>query len=310
MSLVSLLRLAGVSGLLHLYIALRLLPWLSLDAWGVAAGASLLLASALLAPAPLLYWRARRKPVPDLVAWMGYLAMGVFSSLFVLTLLRDLVLLGATLFGAAGPGLHRDSAILVVLLTVLVTVAGLFNARRLARVVEVSVPIVGLPDALAGFTIVQISDIHIGSTIKGGYLDAIVGRVNGLKPDLVALTGDLVDGSVARLAPHVASLARLSARHGVYAVTGNHEYYSGAPAWVAELRRLGLRVLLNQSEVLEHGGARLLVGGVTDYSAHLFDPAQRSDPQAALAGSPARRGVQAAAGAPAAQRAGGRRGRF
>jgi predicted MPP superfamily phosphohydrolase len=240
----------------------------------------------VLTPAPLLYWRARRKPVPDLVAWMGYLAMGVFSSLFVLTVLRDLALLGAFLFGAAGPVLHRDSAILVVLLTALVTIAGVFNARRLARVVEVSVPIAGLPEALAGFSIVQISDIHIGSTIKGGYLEAIVGRVNGLKPDLVALTGDLVDGSVERLAGDVAPLGRLSARHGVYAVTGNHEYYSGAAAWVTELRRLGLRVLLNQSEVLEHGGARLLVGGVTDYSAHLFDPDQRSDPQAALAGAP------------------------
>jgi len=181
---------------------------------------------------------------------------------------------------------RETSAVAVVLAALLVTIAGLFNARRLARVVEVDLPIAGLPQALSGFSIVQISDIHVGSTIKHGYLSAIVGRVNDLKPDLIAVTGDLVDGSVARLRPHVAPLGELSARHGVYCVTGNHEYYSGVDAWVAELRRLGLRVLLNQSAVLEHGGVRLLVGGVTDWSGHHFDPAHRSDPHAALAGAP------------------------
>jgi len=166
-------------------------------------------------------------------------------------------------------------------------VVGVINARRLAKVVHVDIPIAGLPAALRGFTIVQISDIHVGPTIKQGYLAAIVGAVNALKPDMVAVTGDLVDGSVARLAPHVAPLAGIVARHGVYCVTGNHEYYSGADAWVAELRRLGLSVLMNQNVVLEHDGARVLVGGVTDFSAHTFDPAQRSDPRAALSGAPA-----------------------
>jgi len=166
-------------------------------------------------------------------------------------------------------------------------VVGVINARRLAKVVHVDIPIAGLPAALRGFTIVQISDIHVGPTIKQGYLAAIVGAVNALKPDMVAVTGDVVDGSVARLAPHVAPLAGIVARHGVYCVTGNHEYYSGADAWVAELRRLGLSVLMNQNVVLEHDGARVLVGGVTDFSAHTFDPAQRSDPRAALSGAPA-----------------------
>src|SRR5581483_3465973 len=224
--------------------------------------------------------------------WAGYLAMGLFSSLFVLTVLRDLALLVLAAAGWLLPALapsaqvREISAAAVVLAALLVTVAGLFNARRLARVVEVELPIAGLPQALSGFSIVQISDIHVGSTIKNGYIRAVVGRVNALKPDLIVITGDLVDGSVERLAPHVAPLGELSARHGVYCVTGNHEYYSGVEAWIAELRRLGLRVLLNQSEVVEHQGARLLVGGVTDYSGHHFGEAHRSDPRAALAGAP------------------------
>ncbi|MFB0934697.1 MAG: metallophosphoesterase, partial [Propionivibrio sp.] len=166
------------------------------------------------------------------------------------------------------------------------TLVGFVNARRVARVVHVDIPLPGLPAPLAGFTIVQLSDIHAGPTIKRDYVAAIVRHANHLGADLIAITGDVVDGNVAQLAAHTAPLAELNARHGVFVVTGNHEYYSGAPAWIEEFRRLGLRVLLNEHVIIEHGGARLVLAGVTDYSAHAFDPAQRSDPHAALLGSP------------------------
>jgi predicted MPP superfamily phosphohydrolase len=102
----------------------------------------------------------------------------------------------------------------------------------------------------------------------------------------------LVDGSVQQLSPHTAPLAGLAARHGVYFVTGNHEYYSGERAWTAEIRRLGLRVLKNEHVVLNHNGASLVLAGVTDLSAHHFDAAQHSDPAAALRGSPADAGAK------------------
>jgi predicted MPP superfamily phosphohydrolase len=150
-----------------------------------------------------------------------------------------------------------------------------------------TVPLAGLPPALAGFRIVQITDIHVGPTIKQDYLQAIVDRVNALEADVVAITGDLVDGSVAELRAHVAPLAQLRARHGVFFVTGNHEYYSGVHGWVGELRRLGIRVLHNEHEVLQHGGAPLVLAGVPDYGGHHFDPAHASDPAQALRGAPA-----------------------
>ena len=103
---------------------------------------------------------------------------------------------------------------------------------------------------------------------------------------MVAITGDVVDGSVRDLAHHTEPLARLESRHGTYVVTGNHEYYSGAHEWIRELRRLGTRVLLNEHVVLDHDGAKLAVAGVTDYSAHHFDPSHKSDPHAAVAGAP------------------------
>jgi predicted MPP superfamily phosphohydrolase len=177
-------------------------------------------------------------------------------------------------------------------LTAFVTLAGLVIARRPPRVVEIDIPVLHLPEALHGFSIAQISDVHVGPTIKRGFVAGIVARVNDMKADLIAVTGDLVDGSVQQLSAHTAPLAGLTARHGVFFVTGNHEYYSGERAWTAEIRRLGLTVLKNEHVVLKHDGASLVLAGVTDLSAHHFDAAQHSDPQAALRGAPESAGAR------------------
>jgi predicted MPP superfamily phosphohydrolase len=116
--------------------------------------------------------------------------------------------------------------------------------------------------------------------------------VNRLEPDLVAITGDLVDGSVPELRSHVAPLARLSSKHGSFFVTGNHEYYSGVLPWLVELKRLGIKVLHNEHVVIERGGAQLVLAGVPDYNAGHFDESHRSDPQQALAGAPQNAGAR------------------
>ena len=290
--------LYSLSLLLHGYIGWRLLPALAgFPAVGVAA---VLVLSALLMPLGLVARRVARPPLADTLAWMGLLCMGLFSSLFVLTVLRDVVLLafalahtlGATWTQQVLPALRVDSAVAVLLLGLLATVLGFWNARRTAQVVRVDVPITNLPAALHGFTVAQITDIHVGPTIKTRYLQAIVRRVNTLDADMVAITGDLVDGSVADLGAHVAPLSTLSSRHGSYFVTGNHEYYSGAHAWITELRRLGVQVLMNEHVVLQQGGASLVLAGVADFHADRFDKNHRSDPHAALAGAPLDAGVR------------------
>jgi len=279
------LRVIPILGGLHAYLGWRLLPPLQLSSGGMALGVLALCLSTLLVPLGMLArfvpFLAARPALADRVSWASSLAMGLFSSVLVLTLLRDMFLL---LVGT--PALAGATAVVVLVAAALLTLIGFVNARRVARVVRVDIPLAGLPAPLVGFTIAQISDIHVGPTIKGAYVSAIVDRVNSLGADLIAITGDVVDGSVAQLAPHTAPLARLAARHGAYVVTGNHEYYSGAAAWMREFERLGLHGLMNRHVVIEHDGARLVLAGVTDYSAHAFDPAQRSDPVAALAGSP------------------------
>ena len=286
------LRLFSLVLLLHAYIGWRLLPDMAFStAASVATGVWLVL-STFTIPLALLAYRVKRQPLSDRMAWAGLLAIGSFSSLLILTVARDIVLLvGAgvdLLFETASTlqAFRSYSALAVPLLAAVFTLVGLINARRRPRVRLVEVPIAGLPAALHGFTIVQITDLHVGPTIKRGYVEGIVDAVNHLRADLIAVTGDLVDGSVKQLAEHTQPMSRLSARHGTYFVTGNHEYYSGAASWVDELRRLGMRVLLNEHVVLQHEGAQLVVAGVTDYSAHHFDPLQRSDPAAALAGVP------------------------
>jgi uncharacterized protein len=284
----SFLIAAGILLLLHVYIGSRLLPDLALGAGGWTIGVLALAASCLLMPLAMMTRSIEQQPLSDRIAWAGLLMMGLFSSLLVLTLLRDLALLPAAWLlppKDLAPA-SRASAILVIAMAAAATLIGLVNARRVARVVEVEVPINHLPADLQGFSIVQISDVHVGPTIKHGYVNAIVAAANRLQADVIAVTGDLVDGSVAQLGAHVQPLAQLRARHGVYFVTGNHEYYSGEPAWTRELRRLGLKVLTNEHVVLEQGGSRLVLAGVPDYGAHSFNPQQRSNPAAALEGAP------------------------
>ena len=268
--------------LLHVYIGVRLL--LPFDTVVQLVGGALLAVCFWLLPKG---FRIRE----DRGAWavmLPWLTMGFFSYLLVLTLLRDVSLIASAL--ALSPQAYeswiRISAIAVMALTLAITLVGFFMARRVAPVVNVKVPLAGLPKELEGFTIAQITDIHVGQTIKRHFVEAIVDRVNLLNADMIAITGDVADGSVPDLTHHTEPLARLASRHGTYFVTGNHEYYSGVHAWIRELERLGARVLINEHVVLDHDGAALTVAGVTDWSAHHFDPTHKSDPQAAGKGAP------------------------
>ena len=282
----------GIVAAFHLYVGARIVPSLP-GAWPSVFFTLLLIASFILMPMGMWARRVAKPPVSETLAWVGLLFMGLFSSLLVFTFVRDMfLLLAAIVVGISGPStlplddIRSATAAAVPLLALLVTVFGFLNARRTAGIVTIDVPIADLPMALQGFTIVQISDVHVGPTIRQQYVERIVEAVNRLKPDVVAITGDLVDGSVAELRDQVAPLSRLKSREGRYFVTGNHEYYSGAVPWMVELERLGIRVLHNQHVVIERDFAKLVLAGVSDYSAGHYDDSHRSDPQKSLAGAP------------------------
>lgn len=122
---------------------------------------------------------------------------------------------------------------------------GTYGVLRGPGVKRVTVPLARLPRSAHGFRIAVVSDIHLGPVLGRGFAQKVVDTINATQPDLIAVVGDLVDGSVKDLGPAAAPLARLRARHGAYFVTGNHEYFSGAAQWVEEVRRLGLHPLEN-----------------------------------------------------------------
>ncbi|MFH8464332.1 metallophosphoesterase [Streptomyces sp. NPDC017991] len=129
---------------------------------------------------------------------------------------------------------------------------GTYGVLSGPKVKRVTVPLAKLPRAAHGYRIAVVSDIHLGPVLGRGFAQQVVDTINSTQPDLIAVVGDLVDGSVKDLGPAAAPLAQLRARHGSFFVTGNHEYFSGAEEWVARVRELGLNPLENARTELAH----------------------------------------------------------
>ena len=136
------------------------------------------------------------------------------------------------------------------------------------RTVELRLP--SLPKSLDGFSIVQLTDTHIGPLLKKEWLQQVVDKANSLSPDLIALTGDYIDGTVAALREEVTPFAGLRAKYGVYGVTGNHEYYWGAAEWSALMTELHVTMLHNEHRVLAVGNDRLVIAGMPDLAERQF----------------------------------------
>lgn len=301
----------------HAYIAHRLIRPLPAGSRWRPIGWSWWTVSLLTAPLVLVgRWQGLDQALFDMLAWIAYVDMGFFLVLIPLLVTRDSGWILFRLFRKLHHKLSdRPQSITpennarrqflantmnagMLGLTGGMTIAGYNEARRLARVKVITIPVRNLPADLEGFHIVQLSDIHLGPTIKGDYLQGIVERSNELNPDMVAITGDLVDGLTNQLQKDVAPLTQLRSRHGSFFVTGNHEYYWDARTWSALLKTLGIKVLLNENRIIQHGSARLMVAGVTDYagdkyvSDHLSDPrqarhhAERADASVLLAHQP------------------------
>jgi len=216
---------------------------------------------------PMIYWiggRKRAHAADDVVHGLGYVCLAWLNFLFLLSLARDTMLL----VSATSPSLRAVQAMLsdtgtagILVASVAVVATGAVIVFRGPRVRHVDIPVTDLPADLDGFRIVQISDLHVGPTMRRGYVQHVVERTTALAPDLIALTGDIVDGPVERLAGHVAPLADLAAGGRAFLVLGNHDYYAGAAPWTAYFESLGLRVLRNEHATISQGAARLVVGG-------------------------------------------------
>lgn len=212
-------------------------------------------------------------------------AFGAIVLLAAIQLLLDFALLTAQLVrrGAALPDPARYGA---MALAGALAAIGVANALRQPPVRDVTVTIAGLPSRFDGYRLLQLSDLHLSRLFPARWAAAMVARANAAGADVIVVTGDFIDGSVAMRRADVAPLATLHAPDGVYAVPGNHEYFFDYDGWMRHLAGLGIRLLPNAHAVLTRAGERLVLAGVTDASAaHSGHPAP--DLAAALAGAPA-----------------------
>ena len=285
---------------IHYYLARRLVLDLEL-APGLEKtllGALVLLAATLVAT-PILQRRLSPRWT-RLVVWPAGLWLGTAFLLLVTLAASDVaLLLAGAAAGASAADVATGRALGALAVAGVAAGVAMRSGLRPPGVRRIEIPLARWPRALDGYRIVQISDIHIGAILRRKFAADLVQRVNALAPDLVAVTGDLVDGSVRRLGAEVEPFGGLCARHGVFFVTGNHDYYSGAESWVARVRGLGMRPLRNEHLTLGEGEAAFDLAGVEDHHAH-FVAANREDVPGALDGRDPARPVVLLAHDPAA----------
>lgn len=227
---------------------------------------------------------------PELPVPVMLTAEALYASLlilFALALVKDaagLLLRLARLFGLPLhlPFTPNLRCVLLMVLSLACGAWGTWQAVRVPDVRTVNISLPNLPASLEGFTLVQLSDLHVGPVQKKDWLRSVVNRVNALSPDAVVITGDMIDGLPRALRGEMTPLAEVRAGYGVFGVTGNHEYYYDAPGWLKEFRALGIDMLNNEHRVL----GDLVLGGVPDATAARFG-GQGPDAAAAFAGAPA-----------------------
>jgi uncharacterized protein len=292
------------------YPAWRILSAAEWSASTTTAVTAAVVIAALLTPAYVVAIRAAPWPraAREAFAWITYLLLAVAGILFGVFLLRDLVWSGLWLLDLIGllslPTLEALQIHHLNLATAgvgcLLTLYGTIGAHLVPRVRHVEVPIKDLPEALESMRIVQLSDLHVGPTIKRGFVSRLVDAVNALEPDVIVFTGDLADGSAQSLADDVAPLADLSCGYGPYFVTGNHEYYADPSGWMQALPGLGFELLLNEHRSIDwvspeqspedaSSPARLIIGGIPDPTGQEVEdkmPGHTPRPEAVFANAP------------------------
>jgi len=225
-------------------------------------------------------------------AWPGYLWFGVIAYLFLTLLVLEpvrLVLRGWVRRQPAAPEepaepdphalnrrmfLARASAAAAGAASVGLVGYGAATALGPPDLLKVPVRLRRLDSAFKGFRIAVVSDIHLGPLAGRSHTERIVEIINAAEPDLVAIVGDLVDGTVEELGPAAAPFQDLAAPEGTFFVTGNHEYFvSDTAAWLNELERLGVQALRNENTAIRRGGAAFDLAGVNDLAGD-----ERDDP--------------------------------
>lgn len=227
--------------------------------------------------------------VPFAVLVVAGCGFGALILLSVMMLVRDAI--GVVLYvcsrerGRAWFSGHR-ARIVIAVVAIVIAGVGVRESVRVPDVKTVEMTLPGWPQSLDGYRLVQLTDLHASRLLRAPWIESVVNRTNALNPDLIVITGDLVDGTPQARAKDVQPLARLRAREGVIAVAGNHEYYAQYGEWMSVLAQLGMRLLLNEHVVVGRDDGNFVVAGVTDIVASRYGELLPDTAQA-LADAPA-----------------------
>jgi len=288
----------GVLWLMHGYVAWRIIPTLGISSSQTILAYTAVFILSLLPILPIiLRMGGNESKLIDKFSFVGYTSLGFFTLSFFIFVAKDLVLQLIALLGhiinednpfddSKRDFIKRSINISMITLAGSATVYGFYSARKGPFIIKHDIYIKNLPDAFENFSIAQISDLHVGPTIKRPYVEDVLEKISRLNPDLIAVTGDLVDGSVKYLKSELQPLKDMIAPYGTFFVTGNHEYYSGVDQWLDETDRLGMKNLINSNELISKAGDQIAIAGITDLRAHQIKPAHRSDPELALRSVP------------------------
>ena len=269
-----------------LYVLARTLWPLTLPLWAKGGiGLLLLVASQYHFWSKLSSGSVFAPEFPRAIVILFNWAFGAIVLLAVLQLLLDLALLIATMVRWEGHRLPDSTRYAAACIAAIVAAIGVHNALRVPLIKDVAVAIRGLPPQFEGYRLIQLTDLHISRLFPEAWARRVVDRANAASADLIVVTGDFIDGSVAMRRADIAPLRNLHAPDGVYAIPGNHEYFFDYDAWMRHLAGLGMRMLPNSHALLTRGDTRIVLAGVTDLSARSSGHAG-PDLDAALAGAP------------------------
>ena len=286
--------------ILHGYVGWKIFSSLNLSSSYAVIGIIFLAILTLLPILPILFrYNGYESSFLDKLSLIGYTSLGFFTLSFVAFFSKDLLFkvcgFISSFFSAdvkqqmaldADKREFLEKSLSIGILTLVgpATAYGFYSARKGPTIINQNIYLKNLPDSFENFTIAQISDLHVGPTIKKPYVEKVVNQISNLNPDLIAITGDMVDGSIDYLRKDLEPLSQVVASHGTYFVTGNHEYYSGAKRWLDETDRMGFTNLVNENRLITINDQSIALAGVNDYRAHQIIPSHRSNPQAALKG--------------------------
>lgn len=283
-------------GGVHFYLFHRLVLATELPApWNVALG---LTTVGLVLSIPLSFILSRvldrnvaRYVVVPVYIWLGF-AFQSFFLLLAIDLVRWVGGFGLGLAGVDQISGASDGGLLAWRITAGAATGTVLAAtafaiwwgltRLVVRRLEITLP--RLPAEMDGFSILQLSDIHLDLVHGRRWLEGVVERANTLRPDLIAITGDLAEGSVAQFGNDAEPIRRLTAPHGVFFVTGNHEYFHDLPGWLSYLEQAGVRVLRNERVSIGDGEASFDLAGIDDHDGARMSPGHGPDMVKALEG--------------------------